>query len=649
MAQSFSVRVRNNAVEFLQHESAAEDVAKIVHFHQDGEIALFLIGRLYYREDLLNRIGVRNGSQRQHLRDTNPAELAIAAYRQWGPAAFTRLEGEFALCLWDRRQQVVIAARDAMGNYPLFWRQTGESLEISTSLRPLLQSGVPEIDFDYMADALASPFPYQEIPSQRTVYQGIQRLPDGSWLRVPTHRLDQVASVLRYWHWEDEVRDAPCTSEDELAGHFRAVLEEAVRQRMIGSVCAHVSGGIDSTALAMLAGAEHKRRGAGSRLCTLSVVYSRLTELAKERHYVDLALAHRDYFDPIFVNGDDMLDFSNFGDATPPHDEPYAGLWRSNMDGTIVDVARRAGCETMLSGIGADEIADLLPFHIADLIGNRRWLAGWRESGRWAHHFSMDHWNVFRTFGLQPSISGTRLGSAAKWLAGGGKSWQKLNEWSVAPWLRDNFSSQYQLPERIAQVLVPSGSSNHNQNVRSLLGMIRSRMGDNNRWIFGVPSGVHVAHPFLDTRVLRFGLSYQQHCRPEPGLKKPLITKAMGEDLPEAIRYRRSKGDFNEVMFLGLSRNLPTLLRLIEQSPLDQWGIVDKATLADCLQKAALGVANGMHGIQKMSITLALMKWQSQHLQWQSQWEANAATRCVFSVAATRVDADSSMISRCVA
>ena len=66
----------------------------------------------------------------------------------------------------------------------------------------------------------------------------------------------------------------------------------------------------------------------------------------------------------------------------------------------------------------------------------------------------------------------------------------------------------------------------------------------------------------------------------------------MRDVLPEIIRERPGKGHFNEVFFGGLSRNLSSLERLVEQSPVDDVEFVDKAELLRCLHKAALGVGD---------------------------------------------------------
>jgi asparagine synthase (glutamine-hydrolysing) len=96
-----------------------------------------------------------------------------------------------------------------------------------------------------------------------------------------------------------------------------------------------------------------------------------------------------------------------------------------------------------------------------------------------------------------------------------------------------------------------------------------------NRWSVAAPQGVFVANPFLDARVLRFGLGVHDRLTPEPGRMKPILAEAMRDTLPDNIRTRRRKGQFNEVYYLGLARNQHKLEAMIWQTPLEDLGIFD--------------------------------------------------------------------------
>jgi asparagine synthase (glutamine-hydrolysing) len=107
---------------------------------------------------------------------------------------------------------------------------------------------------------------------------------------------------------------------------------------------------------------------------------------------------------------------------------------------------------------------------------------------------------------------------------------------------------------------------------------------------------------------LRLGLGLQVRLTPEPGRLKPILAEAMRGVLPDIIRQRRSKGHFNEVYYLGLSKNLYHLGTLIRQAPCDDLGLLDKEALIHGLQKAALGGA-GARPLQHLNVMLAFLKW----------------------------------------
>jgi asparagine synthase (glutamine-hydrolysing) len=118
-----------------------------------------------------------------------------------------------------------------------------------------------------------------------------------------------------------------------------------------------------------------------------------------------------------------------------------------------------------------------------------------------------------------------------------------------------------------------------------------------------------LTHPFRDPRVYSLGLGIQSRVRPQPGAQKPILAAALRGILPECILNRPSKGHFNEVYYVGLSRNLQRLEALIEDAPIDDLGFLDKATLLDCLQRAALGNAKDAPSQGAMDRTLSLLLW----------------------------------------
>ena len=136
------------------------------------------------------------------------------------------------------------------------------------------------------------------------------------------------------------------------------------------------------------------------------------------------------------------------------------------------------------------------------------------------------------------------------------------------------------------------------------------------RWAVAAPQGMSIAHPFLDTRVLRFGLGAMLTLAPEPERMKPLLAAATRGLLPETIRTRRRKGQFNEVYFLGLAHNRERLEATVRDAPIDDLGMIRKDVLIHHLREAALGGAY-VRQLHRLNLTLSLIKWLAMQERWQ--------------------------------
>jgi asparagine synthase (glutamine-hydrolysing) len=110
----------------------------------------------------------------------------------------------------------------------------------------------------------------------------------------------------------------------------------------------------------------------------------------------------------------------------------------------------------------------------------------------------------------------------------------------------------------------------------------------------------------------------QARLPPSPAEVKPVLAEAMRGVLPEHIRTRRDKRSFNEVYYLGLSRNLVGLREMILRAPIEDFGMIERDILIRCLEEAALGVV-GSRRLQRLNLTLSLITWLSMQSAWQSR------------------------------
>jgi hypothetical protein len=79
--------------------------------------------------------------------------------------------------------------------------------------------------------------------------------------------------------------------------------------------------------------------------------------------------------------------------------------------------------------------------------------------------------------------------------------------------------------------------------------------------------------------------------------------------LPEAVRTRPKAGFFNEPVYRGLSSHLNELKQLVRETSCDEFEFVDRGTLIACLDQTALGIGVGRAGLDRLNLTLAILKW----------------------------------------
>jgi asparagine synthase (glutamine-hydrolysing) len=317
----------------------------------DGLVSLVYNGEIYNHQELRRELLARGQTFRSH----GDTETVLHAYHEWGLDALARLQGMFALALFDRRAGRLVLARDGMGIKPLYFRWDGRMLRFASELKVLLaDAGIPRrVD----PDGLELYLTFGYVPSPYTLIDGVKKLEPGRALV-----LDEAGLT---WHdfrrWQpsaapgDETPSATARCDDDTT---RLRVQRAVRRQLVSDVPVGVllSGGLDSSIVATLA-AEHARP-----LHTFSAAY-RVdgNPSAPLRSYnEDSAHARRLAERLGTVHHEVVLDASSDAEGTLRHlaaqlDEPlfepvYVVLH------LLCAEAQRQGVRVLLTGDGADEL-----------------------------------------------------------------------------------------------------------------------------------------------------------------------------------------------------------------------------------------------------------------------------------------------------
>ena len=204
-----------------------------------GSIACVFNGELYNFREL------RAGLGGHELRGTGDTAVIPHLYQEHGPGFVERLEGMFALALWDSAAERLVLARDRLGKKPLLWTTLPDgTLAFASELRALLR--LPGVDRGVDLGALDAYLALQYVPGNLTPLRGVQKLPPGHVLVWEDGR----ETTRPYW----TPRALEPASDDEWLERVRETVTEAVRRRLVADVPlgALLSGGIDSSIVVAL-------------------------------------------------------------------------------------------------------------------------------------------------------------------------------------------------------------------------------------------------------------------------------------------------------------------------------------------------------------------------------------------------------------
>lgn len=297
-------------------------------------------GEIYNFRELRQELETSGNAFQSH----SDTEVILAAYRAWGEDCLARLQGMFALALWDARRSRLLLARDPMGIKPLYYWQSGETFLFASELRTLLQTGLVAKKVD--AVGALSYLSFGSVYEPCTMVEGVKAVPAGHTLA-----LEKGAVTLReYWNPLSSAAEEPTQDKARRNGagreHLSTILRDAVLSHLVSDVPVGVflSGGIDSSALVAVLKLN------GVRASTFSLVF-REPEFNEAQYSREIARRFETDHHEILVSLDDTL--AVLPDALKAMDQPTI----DGINTYLVSARTRAvGVKVALTGLGSDEL-----------------------------------------------------------------------------------------------------------------------------------------------------------------------------------------------------------------------------------------------------------------------------------------------------
>jgi asparagine synthase (glutamine-hydrolysing) len=205
--------------------------------NENGTVHVTYNGEIYNYRQLRHELQ-QLGHEFKTQSDT---EVIVHGYEQYGESFASKLNGMFAIALWDSTKKKLILARDRMGIKPLYYLVKDDVLLFASEMKAILQAPIERTVY---RQSLYTILNLGYIPGDRTLLHGIRKLPPSSYLVYQ----DKSVRIESYWGIPPIDVSA---NEEQLLEKLQAAIEESVRDQLVADVpvgC-FLSGGLDTSVL----------------------------------------------------------------------------------------------------------------------------------------------------------------------------------------------------------------------------------------------------------------------------------------------------------------------------------------------------------------------------------------------------------------
>ena len=184
-------------------------------------------------------------------------ETLLMCFENWGVESTIQLiVGMFAIALWDTKEQVLTLIRDRVGEKPLFWGVINNKFIFGSELKSL--KAHPEFNLGINRDSIALLLRYNYIPAPHCIYQGVNKLQPGYYVKIKLGMSYDNIQPEKYWSLSEIAQQGVCEplnkSETEVVELLESQLTASIKDQMLSDVPlgAFLSGGVDSSLIVAL-------------------------------------------------------------------------------------------------------------------------------------------------------------------------------------------------------------------------------------------------------------------------------------------------------------------------------------------------------------------------------------------------------------
>jgi len=205
-------------------------------FNEKGDIIVIYNGEIYNFRELRDEL-IQKGHTFKTASDT---EVIVHAYEEYNETFLNKLNGMFAFCIFDKRNNKILIARDRVGIKPLYYVNNRKFFAFSSEMKSLFE--IEELSKELDVNAIDEYLTYEYSLAPKTVVKAIKKLQPGHYMIFQNGNIE----IKNYWKIEYSVTNL---SYYDCKDKLYETLSHAVKRRLISDVPlgAFLSGGIDSS------------------------------------------------------------------------------------------------------------------------------------------------------------------------------------------------------------------------------------------------------------------------------------------------------------------------------------------------------------------------------------------------------------------
>lgn len=494
----------------------------------------------------------------------NPIGASILnLYRKYGfEGALERLNGDFAIALFDSNDQTLWIARDRVGVKPLYYASKNGEFAFASRPKSLLQlewiTSKPNSRF--LGRFAGGHYRYIDNDPNESPYEEISQLPAAHILRYKNNE----PKISAYWKLTEQENWK--SSENELAEEYRSLLSDAVniRHATADKPAFTLSGGMDSSSV--LASVVEKT---GIKQHAFSSVYVDKTYDESDEIASMLDSSVEEWHRVVLDNTPDV--FANVRKMIEANDEPVAtATWLSHF--LLCEEVKKQGFGSLFGGLGGDELNageyEYFFFHFADLIKSGKSDVFLKEVEKWAEYH--DHPVFKKNLGVakESIVRMADLNRAGICLP----DLKRMHKYAAT--VNDDF---FDFSRFEPQMVHPFSSYLKNRTYQDIFYETAPcclRAEDRQTLAFGLDNFV----PFFDHRLLEFMFRVPGDLKIRDGVTKILLREAMNGVLPDETRGRIKKTGWNAPAHMWFSgKGLEELHDMVHSQQFRQRGIYNIA------------------------------------------------------------------------